>query len=358
MFNRRDALDACLRVLVGLSLLFTSMAGSTQISATLSGRVSDSSGAALSRVRVEAINERTGQQVAATTSEDGSFTISVAPGRYTVTITAVGFKKATLEHLAVNLAATQPLNVVLRVGTTEATAPTAPRHPPAAPRHPPAAPPHPPKEGNASSGLMTGREFLIANEKEAVGYGLYSYLLFVAAPDTEAGKSRDLALIRAFLQMLSDVSDLEAAGASKSDLNVTYLLLTERPTQTQELPPADWVLSHYNFARAEVLIHKLQKAYVNGPYVISTLVPLSIQSQPPDQFLVQDMSNVPSEVAGLWEQEFERRAAQKDFWAPATRDQAILQLRTFVANAAYAFSDVNVALSTFKSSVAEWISWK
>ncbi len=102
----------------------------------------------------------------------------------------------------------------------------------------------------------------------------------------------------------------------------------------------------------------LQKPYVNGPYVISTLVPLTIQSQPPDQFLVQDMSNVPSEVAGLWEREFERRAAQKDFWAPATRDQAILQLRTFVANAAYAFSDVNVALSTFKSSVAEWISWK
>jgi len=351
MFNRRDALDACLRVLVGLSLLFTAMAGFTQISATLSGRVSDSSGAALSRVRIEAINEHTGQQVAATTSEDGSFTISVAPGRYTVTITAIGFKKATLEHLAVNLAATQPLNVVLRVGTTEASAPAAPPHPPAAPLHPP-------KEGNASSSLMTGREFLVANEKEAVGYGLYSYLLFVAAPDTEAGKSRDLALIKAFLQMLSDVSDLEAAGASQSDLNVTYLLLTERPTQTQKVPPADWVLSHYNFARAEVLIHKLQKAYVNGPYVISTLVPLSIQSQPPDQFLVQDMSNVPSEVAGLWEQEFERRAAQKDFWAPATRDQAILQLRTFVANAAYAFSDVNVALSTFKSSVAEWISWK
>ncbi len=128
---------------------------------------------------------------------------------------------------------------------------------------------------------------------------------------------------------------------SKSDINVTYLPITDSPTE--RVPAADWVLSHYDFARAKMLMHLLDKTYVNGPYVLSTLVALSMQSRPPEHFLFQDMSSVPGEVAVLWDRNSKTRA-QKNFWAPATRDQAILQLRTFVANAAFAFSDVNERL--------------
>lgn len=156
--------------------------------------------------------------------------------------------------------------------------------------------------------------------------------------------------------MLSDVENLEAAGIERSDLNVTYLLLTEAPAVA--VPTADWVLTHYNFARAQALIHTLGVTYVNGPYLVSTLSPLSSQTQTPEHFLSQDMSNVPVSVVPLWVQEFERRAARKDFWAPAKREEAILDLRTFVANAAFALSDVNEAVASFKSMAAIWISWK
>jgi hypothetical protein len=333
MYMSSHSTDAWLRVVLVLSLFLVPTADSAAESTViLKGRVSDSSGAVVRGIRVKAVNEQNNQATTASTSENGSFEIPLPPGSYTVTITGAGFVAAIYHHVAVSSGLSQYLNVVLQVGAERGEEP----------------PPPPPP-------VVTGRAFLITNEKEASGYGLYSYVLFVSIPADKSAKERDLAVIKAFLHMLSDVSDLKAAGIPVSDLNVTYLPVTERPTQ--ELPEPDWVLSHYDFARAEALIHALGRTYVNGPYVISTLLPLS-EHPSPDRFLLQDMSSVPSEVAVLWVQEFERRAAQKEFWVPATRNQAILQLRTFVANAAFAFSDVNAALSTFKSSVADWISWK
>ena len=71
---------------------------------------------------------------------------------------------------------------------------------------------------------MTGREFLIANEKKRSDMGCTA-ICCLSRPRTEAGKSRDLALIRAFLQMLSDASAIsKQQGASKKRRNVTYLL--------------------------------------------------------------------------------------------------------------------------------------
>jgi hypothetical protein len=60
----------------------------------------------------------------------------------------------------------------------------------------------------------------------------------------------------------------------------------------------------------------------------------------------------------LWEQEFERRAAREDFWAPDHRNQAILDLRTFIGNAAFALDESIKSTATFKGMVAAWVLWK
>ena len=142
---------------------------------------------------------------------------------------------------------------------------------------------------------------------------------------------------------------------SKSDINVTYLPITDSPTE--RVPAADWVLSHYDFARAKMLMHLLDKTYVNGPYVLSTLVALSMQSRPPEHFLFQDMSSVPGEVAVLWEQEFQDAQHRRTF---GHRRHAIKQSFNYAHLSPMLLLHFPMLTSGFhiKTSVAAWISWK
>ena len=203
---------------------------------------------------------------------------------------------------------------------------------------------------------MTGRSFLSAGDLEEPGFGLYSYLLLASAPANDEEKDRDLAVLGAFLQLLSDVGELESSGAAKSDLNVTYLLLTERPAV--KLPPADWVLAHYDFPRAKVLLHLFGQDLLGGPYVTSTLSPLSRASSAPDHHLWQNMTHVNKNVAASWVQEFERRASHQDFWDPDRRNETILKLRDFITTAATALSLTVEGAEKFNKMLDDCLGWK
>jgi hypothetical protein len=216
--------------------------------------------------------------------------------------------------------------------------------------------PEPPAGPNQAY-RQTGRDFLIENNKEQEGFGLYSYLILASPPASDSVKSQYLATITEYLKLLSDVESLQNANFKKSELNVTYLLLTERPNPTA--PSADWILNHYNYARAKAILSMSGHGdLLNGPYLISVLAPMSSFSQPPLHMLLQDMSHCPSNVAASWIEEFERRAGRAEFWKDDTRNQAILGLRTFVSNAATGFSTVGQSAEDFKKLVAAWITWK
>src|ERR1017187_2179105 len=89
-----------------------------EVTATVSGRVTDSSGAVVPGVSVEVKNTQTNQVISAKTDASGNYVAPyLHPGTYDITAEATGFKKfiQTGLVLSVNQAAT--LDIGLQLGT-------------------------------------------------------------------------------------------------------------------------------------------------------------------------------------------------------------------------------------------------
>jgi Carboxypeptidase regulatory-like domain len=92
-------------------------------SASLTGLVTDASGAVVASAKVELVNPATGQSYTAVTNASGSYTIgNITPGPgYIETVSHPGFDKTVLSGLYLNIAATRTQNVTLAVGTVSQT---------------------------------------------------------------------------------------------------------------------------------------------------------------------------------------------------------------------------------------------
>jgi len=192
----------------------------------------------------------------------------------------------------------------------------------------------------------SGRAFLLKGQHEMAGYGLYSYLLFGSSP-TEGSRQRCLATLRAFTEKINEVAKLEDY-VSRASLNITYLPLE---TSAPETVDAAWLLEHYDYARARVLLDVLPGNRREGILLVSSLRPLSGGPDPP--YLLQDLSTVPTEPPDLiswWMREFLNQAAQERFWEPKTAELFALRLRTTI-------SVLAVGLPEVQKSVAGWVSW-
>src|SRR5437762_7300151 len=85
---------------------------------SISGTVTDPNGAVIPGASVTITNLGTGQKVTVMTSDAGAFAVqSLDPVTYSVLVEAKGFKKALLDHVKVDTAATAPANVVLETGS-------------------------------------------------------------------------------------------------------------------------------------------------------------------------------------------------------------------------------------------------
>ncbi len=86
-------------VMLAAALLMCSTSPRAQVAPTassLTGRVSDASGAAIPRAAIGITNEDTAQQRSTMTDSEGRYrVISIAPGRYKVTATSPGFAPVT-----------------------------------------------------------------------------------------------------------------------------------------------------------------------------------------------------------------------------------------------------------------------
>lgn len=195
-------------------------------------------------------------------------------------------------------------------------------------------------------GQETGRSFLVKGNNEEKKYGLYSYLLLGAAP-TSSNRERYVKTIEAFLASIVEITALENY-IQRSKLNVTYLPVVDAPTAK---PSADWVLEHYDYARARALLGALNANLREGPYFVSVLTPLGL-GEAPKQYLFQDLSSVPTngDLISWWVREFLNQAAQERFWEPRTAGSLVLKLRTAIAVLAVGLPDVRKGVDT-------WISW-
>jgi hypothetical protein len=114
--------SVCLLLLVGIVGLATA-AWSQEVAATLSGTVTDPSGAVVTGATVVVRNNDTGTDVRTiNTNEAGSFTITNMPaGRYTVTVKSTGFKSYVAQEVVLNVAEKHTLNVQLNAGQVTET---------------------------------------------------------------------------------------------------------------------------------------------------------------------------------------------------------------------------------------------
>ena len=90
--------------------------------ATLTGTVTDASGASIPGATVSARNNDTAQETRATTTGDGSYTMpALQPGTYTATVVKDGFTTSVQSGLVLTVGQAATLKPVLQVGATSET---------------------------------------------------------------------------------------------------------------------------------------------------------------------------------------------------------------------------------------------
>jgi hypothetical protein len=108
------------KVLVGL-LVVLGVAFAQLEQATLTGGVTDPTGAVVPGARVVARNVDTGVEVTTQTTQDGIYRIPyLHPGRYDVTAEAQGFKKSRVAGVILRVGLTATVDFQLEVGACSA----------------------------------------------------------------------------------------------------------------------------------------------------------------------------------------------------------------------------------------------
>ncbi len=108
-FNRQS-------VLAGLAVVMTA-SGLAQQNATLTGTVSDGTGAVIPSVEVVIMNMETGESYQNVTNETGTYTIPfVKPGNFELIVTTPGFKQYTRSGIRLDTASSVRADAVLELG--------------------------------------------------------------------------------------------------------------------------------------------------------------------------------------------------------------------------------------------------
>ena len=110
------ALAICAIVFAGLLVLVPS-ASAQKTSGTITGTVTDPSGAVVAGAAISIVNNRTGASRESTTNEQGSFSFpELDPGTYRITVNKAGFKKLTLNSVELHVADVTNLNLKVDLG--------------------------------------------------------------------------------------------------------------------------------------------------------------------------------------------------------------------------------------------------
>src|SRR4051794_1255745 len=103
-------------------LLLSSIAWAQRDLGTVTGTITDATGAAVPNATVTILEEATGLKYTTPTSESGSYTRpALKPGTYTITVEAAGFQKAQQKDVIVTAGAPTAANIALAVGNATQT---------------------------------------------------------------------------------------------------------------------------------------------------------------------------------------------------------------------------------------------
>lgn len=207
--------------------------------------------------------------------------------------------------------------------------------------------------GSSAPHRISGRSFLPTGRIEDPNYGLNSYLLFASPPSPET-RNRYEEAVEACLTQLSDIATIESNNIPKAQLNNLYILVIDSPTIPN--PDKKWIIDNYDYSRSQVFLRYFSASLTTGPYLVSTVEPLSGISTLPTHYLFQDLSTLPSEDVSLWIQEFRKQAATEEFWKVDKRDIALLRMRDAIAVGALALVPSEAAMRHIKELLSQ-IVW-
>ncbi|HKI00236.1 MAG TPA: TonB-dependent receptor [Candidatus Sulfotelmatobacter sp.] len=100
-----------------LGLFLTTAVFASGPTGTITGTVTDPSGAVVRKARITVVNEATNAMRDAETNDDGDFTVALLPpGRYRVTAESAGFRKSIFSEVTVNVDQTVRVDFALEIG--------------------------------------------------------------------------------------------------------------------------------------------------------------------------------------------------------------------------------------------------
>ncbi len=115
----RHMFAVCSLTFVLAVLLFASSVRAAEVTANLSGTVSDSTGAVVPKAKVTLTNTSTNEARSLTTENDGLYQFTKLPiGTYRLAVEQAGFNKYVHEGIALNVNQNAKLDVVLKIGAT------------------------------------------------------------------------------------------------------------------------------------------------------------------------------------------------------------------------------------------------
>jgi hypothetical protein len=179
--------------------------------------------------------------------------------------------------------------------------------------------------------LISARGFLKPKIREKQGYGLYSYVLFSAPPQHEGEKARYLKVLEACLSIMREIDEF-LDRQPDPEINATYIPVRKTPMSGKS--DSEWaekVLAVYDYAAAQILLSKLDSMYQQGPYLVSTLKPLSVSDSHQPLHLFQDLTGVVPDHASNWVKHFTYLAAQQRSWQNQSLRQFQLKMRNLLA---------------------------
>ena len=102
------------------ALLLTTSAFAQTDRGSITGTITDSTGAVVPNAPVEITNQATGAVYSGGASTTGNFTIASLPaGQYLLSVTVAGFKKYVRENIQVTVATDTRVDVALEIGAAE-----------------------------------------------------------------------------------------------------------------------------------------------------------------------------------------------------------------------------------------------
>jgi hypothetical protein len=107
-------------IIFGLLAMFLSVAQAQKFTGTITGTVTDPSGAVVPAATVSLENQATAAGRTTTTNNQGSYTFpEMSPGTYSVTVNKSGFKRTSLRNVELHVSDITTLNVQLELGSAD-----------------------------------------------------------------------------------------------------------------------------------------------------------------------------------------------------------------------------------------------